>query len=77
MTWSIREYRTHSAAYRRSGRARLNIGDLRAFLVEVDEARLSDETPVRVTVEAASEGGGCHVAIEASATKELGEERSR
>lgn len=76
MTWSIKEYRTHAARHHRSGRERLNIADLRAFLAEADEALLPDETPVRVTVEAMSEGGGCRVTVEASLTKELGEERN-
>jgi hypothetical protein len=77
VTWSIKQYRTHTAAYRRSGRARLNIGDLRAFLIEAEEALLSDDTLVRITAEPASEGGGCHISIEASATKEIGEEHNR
>jgi len=75
-TWSVRNYRTRTARHHRAGRERLNIGDLRAFLIAADEAGLPEDTGVRVTVEAASEGGGCRVTVEASATQELGEELS-
>lgn len=74
MSWSIRAHQTRTARHHRTGRERLTLGDLRVFCDEADKADLPDDAPVRVTVEAMSEGGGCRVSIEASVTEEIGDD---